>query len=686
MFGKTLLLFALFLSCFASVEARALMQGSVSKDDAALADHFGSRDMGLRAFPLATVAVYRADGETLATIYSSSNGAQHANPFTASSKDAAYAFYADNGLYLIRFSGTGIKDPWIIGPVNISDPSETYDPRNYNVRGDWNGSRGTDDTAALTAMFAAIPDYAHIVVPVGFRMKITRTITLTTRVGLVFEGAGSPKDYGAPTSGASELYWAGPAGGTMLFLDRCGHVTIKGITFTVNGATNANTAIDIDGVNPPRISTDNRIINCLIDGSRANNASFIAIKIGYTGASNNEFNRVEDTSIWCSESVPGVGTGIDIGSSGSFQSKGNLIFANGLNQCGKGVNIVTGSAQVMYNHSSANDYEVYISGAAGDAIVVGQNNFEGCKGCFYSDGFNGPIEISHNRIYAQYTREGQGVFTFGARAGQAAIEGNSVENLPAGAFVYDGSLMSSARVSIKGNRYPSNGITKAQVNYASFDTLNLAVRLTIEDERNVSDLAQERQYNGQSVQIQNKDAVTASNSTNALTVTSSNGNNNATEVIGIRSSQSMSNGGGASTPYTLFQADFGFGASPFNFALGYRARLPTNGGPGNNVYGFYVTAPAFSRTVTNVYGLYLENLKGANVTNAYGVRQVGSTVTNQFDGAIRSTGIAFANLGTPAPGTSTYCTNCHAGTSLCTGGGAGAWAFRTAAGIWTCPF
>lgn len=47
-------------------------------------------------------------------------------------------------------------------------------------------------------------------------------------------------------------------------------------------------------------------------------------------------------------------------------------------------------------------------------------------------------------------------------------------------------------------------------------------------------------------------------------------------------------------------------------------------------------------------------------------------------------GIAFGNLGTPASGTFTWCTDCTIATP-CAGGGAGAWAFRTATN-WKCPF
>lgn len=70
----------------------------------------------------------------------------------------------------------------------------------------------------------------------------------------------------------------------------------------------------------------------------------------------------------------------------------------------------------------------------------------------------------------------------------------------------------------------------------------------------------------------------------------------------------------------------------------------------------------------------------------------GSTMTERVkvaaNGELSLLGLAFASLGTPAAGTHTWCTDCTiaAAPSACTGSGSGAWAFRTAASTWVCPF
>ena len=61
-----------------------------------------------RSYPGCTVTVFLSDGMTLATIYSTSGGGFHANPFTLSGSAGLYSFYADQGPYVIRYANTGL--------------------------------------------------------------------------------------------------------------------------------------------------------------------------------------------------------------------------------------------------------------------------------------------------------------------------------------------------------------------------------------------------------------------------------------------------------------------------------------------------------------------------------------------------------------------------------------------------
>jgi hypothetical protein len=91
------------------------------------------------------VTVYLAGTTTLATIYADNSGTPKANPFTASTSDGLYFFYADNARYDVRLSGGGIPTPFTIGDILLADPSAftatvaTFKGRTGNV------SPATDD-------------------------------------------------------------------------------------------------------------------------------------------------------------------------------------------------------------------------------------------------------------------------------------------------------------------------------------------------------------------------------------------------------------------------------------------------------------------------------------------------------------------------------------------------------------
>lgn len=75
----------------------------------------------METFPLCTVTVYVAGTSTLATIYSDNAGTVKANPFTADAF-AYFEFYADDGFFDIRFSGTGIATPFTRSNILLFDP------------------------------------------------------------------------------------------------------------------------------------------------------------------------------------------------------------------------------------------------------------------------------------------------------------------------------------------------------------------------------------------------------------------------------------------------------------------------------------------------------------------------------------------------------------------------------------
>ena len=76
-----------------------------------------------RSYVGCTVTVYITGTLTPATLYSNNSGTAQANPFTASTVNGFFFFYADNGRYDVTLSGAGISSPFTIGDVLLADPT-----------------------------------------------------------------------------------------------------------------------------------------------------------------------------------------------------------------------------------------------------------------------------------------------------------------------------------------------------------------------------------------------------------------------------------------------------------------------------------------------------------------------------------------------------------------------------------
>ncbi len=85
---------------------------------AAETDSLLSDNLFQESFPGATVTVYLTGTLTLATIYADDISTPLANPFTADSATAYFFFYAQAGVYDIKFSGAGIVTPFTLGGVD----------------------------------------------------------------------------------------------------------------------------------------------------------------------------------------------------------------------------------------------------------------------------------------------------------------------------------------------------------------------------------------------------------------------------------------------------------------------------------------------------------------------------------------------------------------------------------------
>ena len=199
-------LFLLLTICYGyhTAQAREKLQGYVEcKERSAILETSSKKLQD--CYRGATVTVYIAGTDTLATIYSDDARTPKANPFMAEPKRSHWSFYADNGSYEIRFSKAGIITPFSSQNQIVSDASEPYNIQNFGGKGD----DSTDNITALNKVLAALGASSKTVVhnggtiyfPAGI-YRYSLPINVGDRGNIVFQGAGSRRfhDYKVPNT------------------------------------------------------------------------------------------------------------------------------------------------------------------------------------------------------------------------------------------------------------------------------------------------------------------------------------------------------------------------------------------------------------------------------------------------------------------------------------------------------
>lgn len=143
--------------------------------------------------------------------------------------------------------------------------------------------------------------------------------------------------------------------------------------------------------------------------------------------------------------------------------------------------------------------------------------------------------------------------------------------------------------------------------------------------------------------------------------------------------------GGPFTRVGLGRGDDQFSNTTNKDILAIEGKLGKKTARGTNVAGSDITIQPGLPTGNAASGKVLFTMPvGAGGSGATPATPV--TTVQIENGRFKPYSVTFANLGTMAAPAIVYCSDCNSASSPCTSGGSGAYAFRTAAATWVCPY
>lgn len=300
------------------------------------------------------------------------------------------------------------------------------------------GNGVADDTAALQAAIDAAPDYSTIAIPGQAKMKITRTISINNRQGLRIVSTSAAGSAANVSSSSAQLLWAGPAHGTMLFLNRAHGIMIQGLSlFPKTGADGADVAIDIDQFGKGNLDTSDIVLDRIFIQYHGVNPNFVGIRIAEVSQDNCEYIRVRNSTIYASDDGKTTNTnrGICVKIGNSPNAKSIQLIECWLLAARAGVHVRNGGINVVRGLMQFNTVDFQFDNWV-DSSLIEQVVSEYARQFIYAPTGGAPIIVRGNSIGPGGHQPGVPIIQFGgttsvllqsnrmdAEAGVTALQG-----------------------------------------------------------------------------------------------------------------------------------------------------------------------------------------------------------------------------------------------------------------------
>jgi hypothetical protein len=374
---------------------------------------------------------------------------------------------------VVACSGCSAKHAHALGRGHFNSSYTLHDcPR---VRCDGNPEH--DDTGALNACVAALPDGSTLEFPDTAQCVISNTIELKDKFNITLIGKSYPYLSG-PTIGPV-FQWNGPEGGTMMRVDRIHGGALQGLNFFPRrlckpGYNAADTGIIVDqtSVESQRTMTGFVIRDVSISLCGGAKSNFVGISFSPVSNKNVEHIKVENVVVACGGgSSLSSKNGRGIVMSGSANQLGYVYDNVHLVSCGYGIDAAAGAATMINAAFQNNAVAVNLGGGVHQWTILGadaENNKQ-----FLITHANGSINVISSRIAASKPNEND-----------AIIESQHSTVIMTGSrFDYDENVTvfkcsDEAGVVSTGNIYPAHGLTNTGWRNCASNSISLGDKVT----------------------------------------------------------------------------------------------------------------------------------------------------------------------------------------------------------------